>query len=284
MMTKDESAPLNLMSVTDDDVRETLVTALAKASYGSNCWRVLGAAEGLSKQYSFSETRTYPRPDHPNPKKRKPLVYMMVGILVSLRTTLENEQRAMAEVLERFPTVDSLRMAGHEELVASIRCAGMAEVRAKRIRRAIDYVDTHFGGSLESLARLPLHEAREQVLGIPGFGPKAADCLLSIGLGKASIAVDVNVFRVTSWLFALRPDAAPDYGDREQVEATKRLLDEALPESAFICQIVHTLFLLHGKRTGRIHTPNTDCRLRPFCLSCVASSAGKPEQQVLIGL
>jgi endonuclease III len=260
---------LDLRHVTDDDVQQTIIGALKNTSPETHTWRILSSALLLSEHYSFTATRTYPRPDHPDPAKRKPLIFLLVGILVSLRTTLENEQRAMAEVIKRFPTVDSLQCATAQEIADAIRPAGMANRRAKQIRVALDYVEEHFNGGLESLSLLTTVEARNTLLSIPGIGPKSADCVLSIGLGKPSIAVDVNVFRVTSWLFALPWARNPDYRTEQHVSQVKELLDLAMPSDAFICQIVHTLFLLYGKAVGSKHPTFDSCLIQRYCLSCV---------------
>jgi endonuclease III len=269
--------PLDLTFVTDDDAALVLGAWFKGSRHGTAEWRISGAANRLSQRYSFVGTRTYPRPDHPVLEKRRPLIFTLVGILVSLRTTLENEERAMSALLRKYPTHDALRLASTEDLAEVLRPAGLAEMRANRIRRALEYVDLEFGGALENLIPLSTIEAREKILRIPGFGPKSTDCLLSIGLGKPSIAVDVNVFRVASRLLELPWSDSPDFGNADQVRAVKEALDAALPQDAFVCQIVHTLFLLHGKALGRRHPNDVSvCGLSPYCRSCEGGDIGGP--------
>ena len=259
---------ISLLNITEEDVRNKLRYYLIDAKEGSDKWRILKSALKLSDYFSFTENRTYPRPDHPDERKRKPIIYMLVAILISLRTTLENEQKAVLNLISKFPNSEELFKANTSEIEECIKPAGMASRKALIIRRALDYVLDKFDGNLEQLAKLETEVARDMILAIPGVGPKSADCLLSIGLGKASIAVDVNVFRVTSWIFSLPWAESPDYNDETQIKTVKDLIDSSIPKDAFLTQIIHTYFLLYGKHVGSKHPSNGKCLINEFCLCC----------------
>lgn len=258
---------IDLSNITDADVRNKIQSYLNQ-DIDNNLRTILLCALKLSYHFSFIENRTYPRPDHPDINKRKPLIFMLVAILISLRTTLENEQKAVSNLIAKFPTSDELFNADIETIEECIRPAGMANKKAITIKNAIKYVKENFNGKLESLASLETEEARKEILKIKGVGSKSADCLLSIGLGKPSIAVDVNVFRVTSWIFATEWAENADYSNEKQVSAVKKILDDSLPKDAFICQIVHTYFLLFGKSLGSSHPKNKLCLLHENCNTC----------------
>ena len=259
---------INLIDITEEDVRVKLRSYLKDTSVGSEQWRILASALRLSDYFSFTENRTYPRPDHPDERKRKPLIYMLVAILISLRTTLENEQKAVGNLISKFPDAEDLFSADVKDIEDCIQPAGMANKKSITIRKALDYVEEKFNGSLEALSLLDTEDARSEILKIPGVGPKSADCLLSIGLGKPSIAVDVNVFRVTSWLFAFLWSDNPNYNDEKQIIVVKRFLDNFVPKDAFLCQIVHTYFLLFGKSIGSKHPKNEPCLIHEYCMMC----------------
>lgn len=258
---------LNLIDITELDVREKLKEALSHQKPNTEGWIILSVALQLSEYFSFTENRTYPRPDHPDKKKRKSLIYTLVAILISLRTTLENEQKAVLSLIEKFPTEDELFNANARDIEICILPAGMANKKALTIRRALDYVNANIQGGLESLDFQGVEEVREILLKIPGFGAKSADCFLSIGLGKPSIAVDVNVFRVTSWLFEFPWSDSPNYSNQFQVDTIKVFLDNNIPKDAFLCQIIHTYFLLFGKKLGAKH-PTGPCLVYEFCNTC----------------
>jgi endonuclease III len=258
---------LDLTNITDQQVAIYLADVSANVKPNTDSWRILGFCNEAQKEYSFCETRTYPRPDHPDPKKRLSLVYLMVGILVSLRTTLENEQKAMAKLINRYPIEKELFDAKEPDIAKCITCAGMPQTKSHRIRQALDYVSGLDGG-LEKLANLPAEEAQAILLEIPGFGPKAADCMLTIGLGIPSMVVDVNVFRVGSSLLGMHWAESPDYANNRHVNELKNRLDKVAGDDAFLCQIVHTYLLLYGKH-NRIRGHNkTNCKLGIYCKAC----------------
>lgn len=212
--------------------------------------QVLGATRLCADRFSFTQTRTYPRPDHPDPQKRKSIFFLLAAIIVSLRTTLENEQIAMAALMERVQSDEHLLNLPVSELESLIRPAGMARQKAERITASLHALAAYPGG-IESLASLPMVQARAYLLSLPGIGPKAADCLLTIGLGIPSMVVDVNVHKTATWIL-LGSEKSVDYKDAKDVSLMKSRLDRALAgEDAFLYQIVHTHLLLLGKSMGR---------------------------------
>ena len=264
-----ETPALDLSGIEDVDVRIRLDAELAK-TLDPTGRRIVSACRQLSDSYSFSGTRTYPRPDHPDPDRRRSLSFLMTGILVSLRTTLENEQRAMGNVLERCKNDEELRGLSEGELAELIRPAGMAIKKARTILGALEYSEQHFGFSYEKLAPLSFEEKRIAVLGVPGFGPKAADCFLSIGLGVPTAVVDVNVFRSFHHLFATHFSSEPSFSKVRDVEYVRERVDSSLSRDPFLRQIVHTLLLLYGKDKFGIHRDGALCTAHEVCLSCSA--------------
>lgn len=256
----------DLSNITDDDVREKLSYELSLATPKSDRWRIIGAALNTLKTESFSNTKTYPRPDHPDKRKRKPIEFLLIGVLISLRTTLENEQLAMDQVLEKCETIDDVLKLSEEELAELIKPAGMAKQKSKRIISCLNEIKKLDGG-LESLGRKTKEEARRYLLALPGIGPKAADCVLTIGLGFSSMVVDVNVFRMVSYLFGIELDDNHNFSNEQQVQYIKERLDSAIGEDAFLCQILHTMLLLAGRKLGRVHS-HEKCFGHEYCCTC----------------
>jgi len=264
---------LDLSNVTDADVLTELDRAIAATREDQeDRKRILGASRQCASRFTFVGTRTYPRPDHPDPNKRRSLLFLLCGIIVSLRTTLENEQLAMSRLMNAVRTDDDLLGLSVEEIAAHIRPAGMAASKAERIYKSIRLLHGIEGGP-ESLLKVPMVEAREFLLDLPGVGPKAADCLLTIGLGMPSMVVDTNVFRAVNWI--LSGDASvPNFSNQAEVARTKDRVDKALTgESAFLFQIVHTELLLLSKAMGRRGHAVELCVGPEYCQACATSSA-----------
>ncbi|MFO7172476.1 MAG: A/G-specific adenine glycosylase [Bacillota bacterium] len=111
--------------------------------------------------------------------------------------------------LERFPTVADLAAAPEEEVLKAWEGLGYYS-RARNLHRAAREVVARYGGAIpddpEAFARLP------------GVGRYTAGAVMSIAFGRPLPAVDGNVLRVMSRLFAVdEPITRP--GTRRRVEA-----------------------------------------------------------------
>lgn len=257
---------LDLSNITDEDVVNKLRDELISAHPQSDRWRILGTALNMLKVDSFSKTKTYPRPDHPDKKKRKPLEFLLIGVLVSLRTTLENEQLAMDRILNRCNNIEDVLNLNIKELAGLIKPAGMANQKSKRILGCLHEIQKLDGG-LKTLSNKTKNEARDYLLSLPGIGPKAADCILTIGLGFPSMVVDINVFRMASYLFGIELNNTHVFSSERSVEYIKDRLDKAVGDDVFLCQIIHTMLLLAGRRIGKIHSIDK-CKGHEYCLTC----------------
>lgn len=270
---------LDLSNVTDVQVASKINESLQEART-KDARRILEAVQKCSERFSFSQTRTYPRPDHPDPKKRRSLLFLFCGILVSLRTTLENEQIAMSRLMSAAQQdADLLKLSEHE-IAILIQNAGMAKTKARRIYEGIRIL-LEFEGGIEGLSRLSKAEARDFLLKIPGVGPKSADCLLTIGLGIPSMVVDVNVYRSASWILDGKTEGL-NYSDSHSVQEMKRRLDNLLVDNdAFLFQIVHTELLLLSKNMGRQGHQRERCVGSTICQACFLEEKSNGHQTML---
>lgn len=87
----------------------------------------------LCDKYSFIENQTYPRPSHPLEEKRKDSYYTLIAIILSLRTTLENETRAVKAFIDKYKSIDEVLNADENEMTEVIKVAGMAQKKAQTI-------------------------------------------------------------------------------------------------------------------------------------------------------
>ncbi len=257
---------LDLSKVTDVDIRNKLLLELQGAEPGSDRWRIIGASLNSLDVDSFSDTKTYPRPDHPDLKKRRPLEFLLIGVLVSLRTTLENEQYCMDKLLEKCATAQDVIDLGVEELALIIKSAGMAKQKSERIISCLLKINELDEGLL-SLKEFGKEKARKYLLSLPGVGPKAADCIMTIGLNFSSMVVDTNVFRMSCFLFGLDINEEFSFSNPKSVAYIKERLDVAIGEDAYLCQIIHTMLLLAGRRVGKKHSVDK-CVGKEYCISC----------------
>lgn len=258
---------LDLTDITNNDIKNYITIRLEHATLADERL-ILNAALLCSQAHSFTDTRTYPRPDHPDPFKRRDPVYTLIAIITSLRTTLENEQLAVKRVLSELDSKEKVVAASIGEIERLIRPAGMARAKAKVIHNAISYLKYNYDLQWDFFQKSPLNEARNELLKLNGFGPKAVDCLLTIGLGRPSIAIDINVFRSISRILDMPWAESPNYNNKKQVLFVKNRLDAIIGNDAMLAQILHTLFLLHGKSVCKRMCSHSRSPIQDVCLHC----------------
>ena len=128
------------------------------------------------------------------PWRRTPEPYPVWVSEIMLQQT---RVQAVIPYYERFlralPTVQALAEAPEEQLLKLWEGLGYYS-RARNLQRAARVICTQYGGEVPT--------SREQLLALPGIGPYTAGAVASIAGGERCPAVDGNVLRVLSRLFA----------------------------------------------------------------------------------
>jgi len=110
-----------------------------------------------------------------------------------VETVIPYYERFMSD----FPTVSALAQADEQRVLRRWEGLGYYS-RARHLQAAAREVEARYG------ARVPDSEAA--LLDLPGVGPYTAGAVLSIAYGQPRPAVDGNVLRVASRLFAIMED------------------------------------------------------------------------------
>ena len=115
---------------------------------------------------------------------------------------LASKGKRLAEGHSVFPTM--VTIASMEE--AELRSNGFG-YRAKSIPTAAQAIVTKGEGWLENLKKTSYNDAREELMGIPGIGPKLADCICLFGLHfDAAVPIDTHVWKVCAdWYLPEEP-------------------------------------------------------------------------------
>ncbi len=121
------------------------------------------------------------RYDHPRwAGPRLDAVSELVLTILSQNTADTNSFRAFTALRARYATWGEVLAAPTDELVEVIRPGGLAPTKAPRIQHVLAEVKEATSGSwdLSFLARLPLTEARDWLVSLPGIGRKTAAIVL----------------------------------------------------------------------------------------------------------
>lgn len=130
-------------------------------------------------------------------RRRSGAYAVLVSEMMLQQTTVETVLRYYEPFLERFPDVQTLAAADDQEVLSCWKGLGYY-TRARNLHRIAKQVTGEFGGVFP--------ETHEGWLSLPGVGPYMAGAVLSIAYGQPYPAVDGNVLRVISRVFALRED------------------------------------------------------------------------------
>lgn len=96
--------------------------------------------------------------------------------------------------MQRFPSIEALAGAKETDVLKAWEGLGYYS-RAKRLWLGAQHLVSHHGGKLPS--------SYDELLKIPGFGPYTAGAVASFAFHKKAAAVDGNVSRVLTRLFAI---------------------------------------------------------------------------------
>jgi len=121
----------------------------------------------------------------------------LIAVILSQNTSSTNSFRAYNRLEEKYEVKpEVLAQLDPEEIKPLIRIAGLHERRSHRIVVVSNEVLRRYNGNLERVLRLPLEEARRELMSIKGVGPKTADVVLASKAGKPVLPIDTNIFRI----------------------------------------------------------------------------------------
>jgi len=141
------------------------------------------------------------------PLWRQPLPPLdeLVSTILSQNTNDANRDRAFFALKARYPSWEAVRDAPAEEVIDTIRPAGLANQKGPRIQNVLRQITAEQGRlTLDYLAEMPPEEAKRHLTRFKGVGPKTAAIVLQFSLGKPAFPVDTHIYRVTGRL-GLRP-------------------------------------------------------------------------------
>lgn len=132
----------------------------------------------------------------------------LIWTILSQNTSDVNSKRAMERLESRFEiTPEVLSQTPTDELIESIRSAGLYRVKAPRIKQISSIILDQFGGDLDSILKRKPEQARSILMEFPGVGYKTADIMLAFVMGHPTIPVDTHVMTIAKRLGIVRKNA-----------------------------------------------------------------------------
>ena len=120
-----------------------------------------------------------------------------LGAILTQNTAWTNVEKALDAIRSRrllsHRALHPLRVAVIARL---IRPSGTFQVKARRVRAFLDFLESEYGGVAERMASSPAAALRAALLRVHGIGPETADCIVLYAAGLPSFVVDAYTRRV----------------------------------------------------------------------------------------
>jgi len=184
---------------------------------------------------------------------------VLIRTVISQSTAEVNTRRAYRNLSSRLPiTPQSLAETDIKAIEDALKVAGLYRNKSRVIRELSKMILEKYEGSLDFVYSLPLEEAREKLMSLPGVGPKTADIVLLFCAKRPTLPVDTHVNRVSK-----RLGLVPLNGDYEEVRSRLQMLYQ--PEDYFP---VHMLLIALGRKYCKALKPlHSVCPVRDLCPS-----------------
>ena len=170
---------------------------------------------------------------------------LLCATLLSAQCTDKRINQVTPALFARFPDAKSMAKAEPENVFEYIRSVSYPNSKAKHLVEMARMVVSDFGGEVPS--------DMDDLVKLPGVGRKTANVMQAVWFGRAAMAVDTHVFRVSHRL-GLVPASANTPLKVEQ-ELMKNIPADNVPDA-------HHWLLLHGRYICTSRKPH--CEKCPF--------------------
>ena len=199
--------------------------------------RYQAVIEWFSREMPVAETELH----YDNPFQ------LLVAVILSAQCSDKRVNMVTPPLFDAFPVAFALAAATADDVFPYIRSVSYPNNKTKSLLGMARTLVENFGGEVPSDI--------DSLLTLPGGGRKTANVILSVVWGKAAMAVDTHVFRVSERIGLTSNSRTP--------LQTEQTLMRHIP--AEIVPKAHHWLILHGRYVCKAR--------RPDCLNCGLTGA-----------
>lgn len=178
---------------------------------------------------------------------------LLVAVVLSAQCTDKRINQVTPRLFADFPVPEAMAVTTPEVIYDYIRSVSYPNNKAKHLVGLAQMLVEKFHGQVPSTL--------EELTQLPGVGRKTANVIQAVAFGKAALAVDTHVFRVSHRLGLVPSRCTTPYS--VEVELKKHIPENLVAPS-------HYWLLLHGRYTCTARKPKCGkCGLRDVCKSCL---------------
>lgn len=174
---------------------------------------------------------------------------LVIAVVLSAQCTDKRINMVTPRLFQDFPSPEAMAETTPEVIYEYIKSVSYPNNKAKHLVGLAKVLVRDFGGEVPSTL--------EELTQLPGVGRKTANVVQAVAFGKAALAVDTHVFRVSHRLGLVPSSCKTPYS----VEmALRKYIPEHLVASS------HYWLLLHGRYTCVARKPKCEkCGLVTLC-------------------
>lgn len=191
-------------------------------------------------------------------RRKKDPYHIWVSEIMLQQTRVDTVIPYFERFINRFPTLQSLSEASEDEVLKHWEGLGYYS-RARNLHAAVKEVEATYGGVVP--------DQEEEISTLKGIGPYTKGAILSIAYNKPIPAVDGNVLRVISRIFAIEKDIARQATRTEFEDVVREIIPIEDP-SGFNQALMELGALICIPR-------NPKCSICPVQAHCVGKAVGK---------
>lgn len=181
---------------------------------------------------------------------------LLVAVVLSAQCTDKRINQVTPELFRRFPDPHSMAAVDADEIFEYIKSVSYPNSKAKHLVELSRILVEKHGGEVPMDMNL--------LLDLPGVGRKTANVIQAVAFGRATMAVDTHVFRVSHRLGLVPKNANTPY--KVEQELTKNIPDDIIPRA-------HHWLLLHGRYVCTSRKPHCEkCDLSHLCPKLIDGS------------
>ena len=190
-------------------------------------------------------------------RENTPPMDELISCILSQNTNDTNRDRGFDALKERYPAWQDVVDAPTDELIDTIRVAGLSNQKAPRIQEVLRRIYAEHGDySIDWLDEMPLEEARSWLTSLNGIGPKTAAIVLCFAFNRPAFPVDTHVHRVSKRIGFLP--------EKISAEKAHPVMEALVPPEDYYA--FHINLIQHGRNTCNARSPKCErCPLTEQC-------------------
>ena len=168
---------------------------------------------------------------------------LLVAVMLSAQCTDKRVNMVTPALFEAYPTPAAMAVASEDEVLFYVKSVSYPNSKARHLVETARQLVERFNGEVP--------ETLDELTSLPGVGRKTANVVMSVAFGKARMAVDTHVFRVSHRLGLVDDKAKTPLA--VELELVKNIPELYIPRA-------HHWLILHGRYVCTA--------LKPKCLEC----------------